>query len=418
MMKLEILSIGNEVVSGDIVNTNAAWLSEQLWKNGFEITRHITIADDEEAIREALLFAASKVDAVISTGGLGPTVDDFTVEIAGKTFGLTLQKNSEVLDQLHQFYTSRGRAMTPNQEKQALIPEGAQALINPVGSAPGVRIEYENVNYFFLPGVPKEMKEIFQNSVLPYLLQKRTPPVYFKSKTLHCFGAEEAKLDHLIQPLLKDRVGLGNTKIAFRVSIPEVLIKISSSGKDEKKAMASLKEAENHLRSVVGAYVYGEENDSLESVVGKLLLKKQKTLASAESCTGGLIAHRITNVAGASQYFLGGIVAYSNEMKVLELGVSEDTLKRWGAVSEETALEMAQGLRKKLKADLGIAVTGIAGPEGGTLEKPVGTVFIALASVKEAKVKEFHFPTNREWFKLIVSGVALNWVRKQLLKSS
>ncbi len=416
-MKVQILSIGNEVLSGDIVNTNAAWLSEELWKQGFEVLKHVTIADDEKSIREELLSAVSKVDVLISTGGLGPTVDDFTVEVAAKSFGLSLEKHPEVMAQLDQYYISRGRTMTPNQEKQAMIPKGGEALINPVGSAPGVRVEYQGVNYFFLPGVPKEMKEIFQNSVLPWLLQNRRPPVYFKSKTLRCFGAEEAKLDHLIQPLLKDRVGLGNAKLAFRVSVPEVLLKVSSWGEDEIKAQKYLNEAVRLLRSVVGEYVYGEDEESLESVVLKLLAEKKKTLATAESCTGGLIANRITNVSGASKNFLGGVVAYANEVKISELGVLSNTLEQFGAVSSQVALEMAEGVRQKLQADIGIAVTGIAGPEGGSSEKPVGTVHIALSTSEGNKEKKFYFPVNREWFKLIVSGVALNWVRKSLIKN-
>ncbi len=414
-MKIQILSIGNEVVSGDIVNTNAAWLSEELWKQGFEVLRHVTIADDEKVIREELLAAASKVNVVISTGGLGPTVDDFTVEIAAKTFGLSLEKHPEVIAQLDHYYTSRGRTMTPNQEKQALIPKGGEAYINPVGSAPGVRVEYQGVNYYFLPGVPKEMKEIFLNWILPSLKssQKAT---FFKSKTLKCFGAEEAKLDHLIQPLLKDRVALGNTKLAFRVSVPEVFLKVSSWGHDELEAQRYLSDALKQLRSVVGEYVYSEEDESLEQVVGKLLKDKKMKLALAESCTGGLLAHRITNVPGASEYFVGGIVAYSNEVKISELGILTDTLEQFGAVSAQTASEMAEGVRQKFQADLALAVTGIAGPGGGSEEKPVGTVFIALAGPEEIEVKKFHYPTNREWFKLIVSSVALNWIRKYLLK--
>lgn len=416
-MKILILSIGNEVLCGDIVNTNAAWLSEELWKHGFEVLKHVTVADDEADIQTELLGAQGKVDIVISTGGLGPTVDDFTVEIAAKSFGLELDAHPEVLAQLDQYYSARGRTMTPNQKKQAFIPRGGEALINPVGSAPGVRVEYRGIHYFFLPGVPKEMKEIFRQSVFPFLIQNRTPPQFFKSKTLRCFGAEEAKLDHLIQPLLKDRVGLGQAKLAFRVSVPEVLLKVSSWGDDEIKAQKYLNEAVRQLRSVVGEYIYGEDEDSLEKVVLNLLGEKKKKIAVAESCTGGLIAHRITNIPGASKHFVGGIIAYSNEVKISELGVLSSTLEQFGAVSSQVALEMAEGIRQKLQADIGVAVTGIAGPEGGTAEKPAGTVHVALASAEENQEKKFYFPVTREWFKLIVSGVALNWVRKSLLKT-
>jgi len=412
-VKIQILSIGNEVVFGDIVNTNAAWLSEELSLQGFQVESHFTIPDDEKLITESLRAAAGKVDAVISTGGLGPTVDDFTVEIAAKTFGLPLEKHPEVLKQLHQYYVARNRTMTPNQEKQSLVPLGGEAFINPVGSAPGVHVCLQGVDYFFLPGVPKEMKEIFSQSVLPRLIQKRQPVVYAKHKILRCFGAEEAKLDHLIQPLLKDRVQLGEVKLAFRVSMPEVLVKLSSLSADEKHAEKVLHEAENQVRKVVGKYIYGEGNQTLEEVTGVALASKHKTLAVAESCTGGLLAHRLTNIPGSSRYFLGGVVAYSNEVKIKELGVSEQTLKNFGAVSEQVALEMAQGIRDRFHSDYSLAVTGIAGPDGGTLEKPVGTVWIACADEHGAEAKKFFFPFQREWFKLVVSSVAINWVRKK-----
>jgi len=413
-MKIQILSIGNEVLCGDIVNTNAAWLSQALWKKGFEVIEHLTIADDEEKITQALQEAVSKVDVVISTGGLGPTVDDFTVEVAAKAFGMELEKKLEVMAELHKFYTARGRIMTPNQEKQAMIPQGAKALINPVGSAPGVQVEHQGVTYFFLPGVPKEMKEIFGQSILPWLQSHQKSPRFFTSRTLRCFGAEEAKLDHLIQPLLKGRVGLGNTKIAYRVSIPEVLIKLSSWAENQIQAEEELVKSVSAIREVVGEFVYGEEEETLEGVVAQLFRNKKQTLALAESCTGGLIANRITNVPGASHYFLGGVVAYSNAIKVSQLGVHPETIEKFGAVSAETALEMAQGVRTKFKSDWAVAVTGIAGPEGGSAEKPVGTVHLAWVGPDKIKEKKFCFSTNREWFKQIVSGVALNGLRKYL----
>lgn len=413
-MKIEILSIGNEVVSGDIVNTNAAWLSEELWREGFEVVRHLTVADDETRIAEALQEATSRFQAVIVTGGLGPTVDDFTLEIAGKVFGRPLQKDAGVMAQLEKFYTARKRTMTPNQERQAMIPEGAEVFHNPVGSAPGVRLEFQGTQFFFTPGVPKEMREIFRGFILPWLKESRQSSVIFQSKVLRCFGAEEARLDHLIQPLLKERVKLGDAKIAFRVSFPEILIKVSTWADDLKKADLQLEAAVEPVRRAVEAYLYGEEEESLEGVVGRLLLEKKMTLATAESCTGGLVAHRITNISGASDYFRGGVVAYSNDLKIKLLGVSEETLGKHGAVSSETAKEMAQGVRERLGADIGISVTGIAGPTGGTADKPVGTVHLALATSSGVEEKNFWFPLDRERFKILVSSVALNWVRKYL----
>lgn len=414
-MKIEILSIGNEVVSGDIVNTNAAWLSEELWGHGFEVIRHTTVADDEKAMAEALNEAASRAQVVVCTGGLGPTVDDFTLEVAGSVFGRPLQKDSGVMAQLEGFYTARGRVMTPNQERQAMIPQGAQVFHNPVGSAPGVRCEHRGVNYFFMPGVPKEMKEIFGRSILPWLLERRDPPLFFRSKTLRCFGAEEAKLDHLIQPLLKDRVTLGESKIAFRVWFPEIFIKVSSWSESEKGAEARLQKAVESVRPLIDSYLYAEDAQTLEETVGKLLLKKTYRLAVAESCTGGLLANRLTNVPGSSEYFLGGTVVYSNSLKEKLLGVSSATMERFGAVSRETAIEMAEGARDRLGADLAVAITGIAGPGGGSEEKPVGTFHIALAGPTGTEERKFFFPLDRERFKLLATSVALNWVRRYLL---
>ena len=415
-MKIEILSIGNEVVSGDIVNTNAAWLSEELSIRGFEVVRHLTIADDEKTITRALAEAPDLVQAVIVTGGLGPTVDDFTLEIAGKTFGCPLKQDPGVIEQLKGFYAARNRTMTPNQEKQAMIPEGAQIFHNPVGSAPGVRLEYRGVQYFFMPGVPKEVKEIFSDSILPWLLEHRSSSVCSRSKILRCFGAEEAKLDHLIQPLLKDRVKLGEAQIAFRVHFPEILIKVWTQASSVEQSEMQLKKAVDSIEGVIAPYLYGAGDEPLEAVVGRLLRERKMTLAIAESCTGGLISHRITNVPGSSDYFLGGLVTYSNASKEELLGVSEEALKKFGAVSAEAAREMAQGLRTRLKSDLAVSVTGIAGPGGGSDEKPVGTVFMALASPSGCEEKNFLFPLDRERFKLLVSSVALNWVRKYLLK--
>lgn len=415
-MNIEILSIGNEVVSGNIVNTNAAWLSDQLWLQGFEVVRHITIADDENQISKSLLDLQPKTKVVIITGGLGPTVDDFTIEIAAKIFKLPLKLDHSVLKKLQKKFKSFGREMSSNQEKQALIPKSGKVLQNVFGTAPGVQIKYRGVEYFFLPGVPKEMKQIFQDEILPWLKKNRHPKIFFKGKILRCFGAAEAKLDLLLRPLLKDRVSLGNSKIAFRISFPEIFIKISSSGNSLAKAEKELAKATKPILKIISPYLYGEDEETMEQVVGKLLIKKKKSLTTAESCTGGLIANRITNISGASNYFMGGIVCYSNELKIKLLGVSEKTLKKQGAVSEKTAIEMASGARKRFNSDIAIAVTGIAGPTGGTKEKPVGTIYIALADEGGCEVKKFFFPYNREWFKMIVSSIALNWIRKRLLE--
>lgn len=412
-MKIQILSIGNEVVCGDVVNTNASWLSTELSKQGFEVVRHVTIPDDEQAIVDALQQTAS-LQAMIVTGGLGPTVDDFTLEVAAKAFQLPLVQDADVLDRLKSIFRKLGREMTPNQEKQSFIPEGGETLPNEWGTAPGVYLRANRIDYFFLPGVPKEMQSIFQDSVLPLLKRGLDSSSIFVSKTLRCFGAPEARLDHLLKPLLRNRVDIRNAKLAFRLTLPDVLLKVTAWGQTEQEAQHFLNEALEPIREKISDHLYSENGELLEEVVGRKLIEQRKTLAVAESCTGGLIVHRITNIAGSSQYFRGGITAYSNDVKIALLGVDPDTLATHGAVSEQTALEMAKGVRKNLDADLGLSVTGIAGPSGGSEEKPVGTVYLALASLEKIEVKKFFFPFHREWFKLIVSSTGLDWIRRHL----
>ncbi len=415
-MKIEIIAIGNEVVFGDILNSNAAWLSEKLTREGFQVIRHTTVADDEERITQCLLQAKMDAQAVLVTGGLGPTVDDFTLEVAAKTFGLEMEYHPDVLDQLRLYYKARNRTMTPNQEKQAWVPKGSEIFFNPVGSAPGVHVENQGVHFFFFPGVPKEMKEIFDQSVFPWLKLHRVAQGYYASRVLRCFGTEEATLDNLVQPLLKDRVQLGSAKLAFRLKFPDIFLKLTLSRETEVQAQAELDTALSCLKSAIGAYVYGEDEETLEEVVGKLLLQKNRKLALAESCTGGLTAHRMTNIPGSSRYFLGGVVAYDNTIKQKLLGVSEKSLKDSGAVSGEVAKEMAIGVRERLGSDIGVGITGIAGPSGDTPGKPVGTVHIALATDRGCEEKKFFLPFERERFKLLVSSVALNWIRKELLE--
>ncbi len=414
-MTLEILTIGDEILSGNIVDTNTAYLSDKLWLNGFEVNYHSAVRDDEEKIREALLLAASRSQTIIVTGGLGPTADDFTIEVAAKTFGKKLVVDEKALKQLNNLFKQWGRPLKENNKKQAMVPQGAHTYMNRVGTAPGVGLTYKGAQLYFLPGVPKEMKQIFEDFILPEIISSRKEKVFFESLFLKCFGSAESDLDYALKSLYVNRTEIENARIGFRAHFPEIFIKISAWHKKANEAKKILKDVEQKIRNEVGQYVYGQGEDTLESVVGSLLSQSKKTIALAESCTGGLVCHRLTNIPGASTYLKNGVVCYSNESKISVLGVSADTLKKKGSVSSECALEMAHGIRRISKTDYGLAITGIAGPDGGTPSKPVGTVHVALVGGQKDWEKKFFFPRNREWFKLLVSSIALDKLRKELL---
>lgn len=429
-MKIEILTIGDEILSGNITDTNKAWLSDQLWRAGFHVAYHSGVRDDPPAIRDSLLLARERSDAVIVTGGLGPTADDFTIEIAAQTFNRPLVLDQPSLDHIYDLFNKMGRPVKDNNKKQAMIPTGAKALFNKEGTAPGVYLEETFLNkfsdrfsnkkipFYFLPGVPREMKHLFSTFVLPDLLTRQSEPVHLETRFYKCFGVGESDLDFALKDLFDERTTIEGIRVGYRAHVTETSIKLSSWNKDPQLAKKKLLTVEEKILSRIGAYVYGGEHDTLESVVGKLLAKKNKTVATAESCTGGLIANRFTNISGASGYFKCGYVTYANESKINMLGVSAQTLESHGAVSEECVKEMALGARVRSQVDYALAVSGIAGPTGGTPDKPVGTVFIGLATPTHCEVKKFHIPRGRDLFKIMVSSLALDWLRKVLMEPS
>lgn len=415
-MTIEVIAIGDEILSGNIVDTNTAYLSDKLWIEGLEVTYHSAVRDDPPKIREALLLAADRAELVLVTGGLGPTADDFTLEIAAKTFRRKLVLNQPYLQYLKNLYRKWGRTMSANNEKQAVIPEGAKTFENRVGTAPGVEVIYKKTAFYFMPGVPAEMKQLFQDFILPEILRARKSKKIFKSKVLRCFGLPESDLDYALKDLYHERLMIENVRVGFRAHFPETLIKLSAWDNNADAAMGRLTKIAAKIRERLKDTVYGEGDDTLESVVGRLMREQNKTLALAESCTGGLVANRITNIPGSSDFFRHGVVSYSNESKVNILEVQKSTLDRHGAVSSSCAKEMAQGVRRISRADYGLAVTGIAGPTGGTDEKPVGTVHVALASAQGSWEKKYFFPFKRDWFKLVVSSVAVDRLRREFLK--
>lgn len=415
-MKVEIISVGDEILSGNITDTNKTYISDLLWRHGFEVAFHTGVRDDAKTIQDALLRAVSRANVVLVTGGLGPTADDFTLEVAAKTFRKKLHYDQRYLEHLKKIFHKLGRELTENNKKQALIPQGAKVFDNKVGTAPGIGILYKKIPFYFMPGVPTEMKQLFADFILPDILHHFPKRDHFESVLLKCFGSAESELDAALKDLYKNRVNIQNVRIGFRPKFPETMIKLSAWHANQAKAKELLHGVTSLVKERLGEFIYGEGEDTLESVVGKLLLKNQKTVATAESCTGGMLANRITDISGSSGYFKNGVVSYSNESKITMLEVSPQTLERFGAVSSQCAREMAQGIRRVSKADYGIAITGIAGPSGGTREKPVGTVHIALANHHGTSEKEYVLPYRRDWFKLLVSSIALNQLRKELIK--
>lgn len=407
-MIVEILTIGDEILSGNILDTNKQFLSDELWSNGFLIKHHTSVCDDEEAITDALHRAADRANIVLCTGGLGPTMDDFTIEVAAKAFGLEVEYHDKTLKQLEAWYQKRGRILKENSRKQALVPVGGRVISNKKGTAPGVYCKFQNTHFYFMPGVPSEMKEMFQVFILPELIKMRGKGVFFVSRFLKTFGSTEAELDDRLEDLAHDRTHIDNARIGFRYHFPEVTIKVSVWKNSESKARQDLESVLDTIRLRIGEYIYSEnENDTLEKVAIEKLISAKKTVAVAESCTGGLVASRITDVSGASEIFRGGIVAYSNELKQKLLHVDERILAKEGAVSLECAEAMVRGIHEITGADFCAAVTGIAGPTGGTLEKPVGTVYIATLVDDKLENKKYFFPFPREMFKAMVSSVVL-----------
>ncbi len=409
-MRVEIITTGDEVMQGIIVDTNTAWIAERVVPFGFEVVRHTSVGDDLDDIAEALKSAASRADAVFVTGGLGPTTDDITLDAAAQAFGVKLVKDEGVMEEIAAFFKRVGREMSPSNEKQALLPEGSKTLSNLVGTAPGVHSTFDGTDFFFLPGVPKELYQIFDDSIVPWL--KERADVRYVKRVLRCFGIPEASVDSKLAG-----VDLAGARLSYRVKFPEILLRLIARSEDEGEARARVDGAVSNIKDRLGDVVYGEGEEGLAEVVGRMLKEKGLTLAVAESCTGGLVCSQITDVAGASDYFDRGAVTYSNLSKERMLGVPGEVIAANGAVSKETVLSMAEGIRREAEVDIGLAITGIAGPGGGSPEKPVGTVHIGLATADGSWSAQHAYQRDRVWFKQIVAATALDMVRKYLLKS-
>jgi nicotinamide-nucleotide amidase len=411
--KAVILSTGDELATGRVVDTNSATIADCLCAIGVEVVAVLKVGDDREKLLWAFGQARDLGDLVIGTGGLGPTADDLTTEMVGEFLGRKLKQDEAVATALKQRFAARGLAWTENNLKQALFPQGATIIANPVGTAPGFRVELgQGKTLIWLSGVPREMIAMLNDSVMPWIAQQKGDTAQIAACAFKIHGLTESKLDELVKP-----VKLGtHAKLSFRAHFPDLTLRLTVSGGAAREK--DFTEIRQQLRQILSPYIYAEGDATLEEVVGQLFLKRGQSLALAESCTGGLISRRITRIAGSSAYYLGGAVTYSNDAKIRFLGVQPTTLETHGAVSRETALEMSQGIREKTGADIGLSVTGIAGPSGGSAAKPVGTVWISVAREKFHEARLFQFHGERERVILGASQAALNWLRTALLEQT
>lgn len=410
-MKAELITIGDEILIGQIVDTNSAWMAEQLNLIGVNVVQISSISDGADQIKIALNQALSRADIVLITGGLGPTKDDITKKTLAEYFNDELVTDQSVIDHIEQLFGRFGKTITDLNRQQADLPSKCIALKNRQGTAPGMWFDHEGKVIVSMPGVPYEMKGLMKDEVIPRITEFADLPVIVH-RTVLTTGIGESWLSDKIEGW---EVNLPSfVKLAYLPSPGRVRLRLSASGSNRNELMAAVDTAIGELKSMIGHLIYGEDTDSLQEVVGQLLLERNATLSTAESCTGGSIAGAITSVSGASAYFLGSIVSYDNEVKIGQLGVKPETLDAVGAVSEEVVCQMAEGVKSRLKTDYSIATSGIAGPTGGTEEKPVGTVWIAVSGPNGTQAKKFLFGDVRERNISRSVTAALNMLRIEL----
>ncbi len=411
-MNAEIISIGTELLHGRIDDTNATYISRRLTAAGIEIKFRTTVGDTAEELRQALEISKKRSDLVICTGGLGPTSDDITIETAADCFGLKLELDEKTANKIRRFYELIGVPFNESALRQAMIPKGADIINNPVGTAPGINFKSGNTEFFFFPGVPREMTAMIDAAVSA-ILQKAEKQTIF-SRSLKVFGMGESNVEKLLpKHMMKET----NPALSFLPQRFEVELRLTAKGKDTEECKKIIAPAADKIYSTIGEYIYGEDGDSLESAALRHLKNTSKTVSFAESCTGGLLGARLTRVPGASDCFLGGVIAYSNEVKEKHLGISNELLRDFGAVSKQTAIAMAEGAVKKFGSDIGIGVTGNAGPTSGDERSDVGRFFVAIAWKNDEKPPFFvekKVMRERNDVRLIAAMTALDLIRKNL----
>lgn len=408
-MIAEIISIGDELLIGHTVNSNAAYLGKGLTTLGVDVKWITTVGDDAAELRTALGRALERSDVVIATGGLGPTHDDITKHVAADFFESEFIFKPEIVERLKRAFAKRGLPWSAVNENQGQVPEKAELLHNPVGTAPGLLFKQNEKRCFILPGVPSEMKAICEESVFPVL---RATGRRIVIKTVRTTGVAESVLFERLGDVKKIEE---NVKVAFLPKRAGVDIRLTARGRDPEVCQQKIAEAVALVLERAGDFVYGFDDDEMEDVVARLLTERKKTVAVAESCTGGLLSDKLTNISGSSNYFERGVIAYSNEAKMQLLGVSEKTLVAHGAVSPEVAVAMAEGVRRISGADFGVSTTGIAGPTGGTKDKPVGLIFVGMATAERSCSERFLFTRDRLFNKGRFAQAALNMLRLELL---
>ncbi len=409
-MKAEIMAVGTELLLGDIVNTNAQFIARELAALGISVYHQSVVGDNSERLLSAIDHAFEEADVIKTTGGLGPTKDDLTKEIASQYFGKSLRVHEESLKYIEDYFKGMGRVMTDSNKKQACFPEGANILKNNNGTAPGCIIEEDNKIIIMLPGPPREMIPMFKERVIPYL--RKFSDEVLLSKVLRISGIGESEMEEKVRHIIESQ---NNPTVAPYAKDNEIILRITAKAASNEEAEKLIEPVEKDIRDILGEHVYGVNDCSLEDVVAELLIQKELTISTAESCTGGLIAGTLINYPGISSVLSHGIVTYSNEAKMQLLGVKQQTLDKYGAVSEETAREMVEGLIKLTGTRVGISVTGIAGPGGGTDEKPVGLVYSALYINGNIMVRRFNFSGNRQKIRNRTVISVLDWLRREII---
>ncbi|CEQ21811.1 competence damage-inducible protein A [[Clostridium] sordellii] len=409
-MKAEIITVGTEILLGDIVNTNSQFLAKELASLGLDVYYQSTVGDNESRLIDTLNESLDRSDIIITTGGLGPTNDDITKEVAAKCFNQELVFYNDIWKDIKQYFEKIGVEPTENNKKQAYFPKDCIILNNSNGTAPGAILKKENKMIIVLPGPPKEMIPMFNNELKKHL--ENLTDYKLISRTLRFFGIGESELEDKLSDIINNQT---NPTIAPYAKEGEVTLRITAKSYTKDDADNLIDEVENKIKTLVGKYLYGYGETTLEETVAKLLVEKNLTIAVSESCTGGMVSSTLIDYPGISQVFMEGCVTYSNEAKMSRLGVKKETLDNFGAVSTETAIEMAKGVAMNLKTNVGLSTTGIAGPGGGTTEKPVGLVYIGLYINGKTKVKKLNLAGSREKIRVKATKEALNFLRLELL---
>lgn len=413
-MKAAIITIGDELLIGQTIDTNSSWMGAELSKAGFDVYRSTSIHDRREDILESLKDAAGRTDVVLITGGLGPTSDDITKQTLCEFFDTNLVINNEVLSMIEGMMHHRKFAMNENNRKQAEVPESCRVLRNATGTAPGMWFEKEGTIFISMPGVPDEMKHIMTEHVLPELNKRFTSQVIIH-KNIMTYGTFEAKLAEILTDF--ETALPSNIKLAYLPAQGVIKLRLTATGSDHSVLQKQVDKQVENLYKFIPEFIYGENEESLEMVIGNLLKDKNKTVCTAESCTGGEIAHMITGIPGSSAYYIGSVIAYANSVKTELLGMQKDLIEKNGAVSEAVVKEMAKGARSLFRTDFAVATSGIAGPDGGTEIKPVGTLWIAVATEKGVICENRVFGKDRNTNIKRFSLAALNLLRKQIISS-